>query len=147
VHKEIGEVLVKLHLAEAVERKRQQTLVLRSLLKPNQGVKVEISEEQLAQIKAHLKVDGDDEDTLIAAYASASVDYVERFCDGALVETLTPPVEGETQPREVIFTSGIWAAMLLLIGHWYANREAAAQNLSEVPLGVEALLIRHRRWN
>ncbi|MDP1363005.1 head-tail connector protein, partial [Klebsiella variicola] len=69
------------------------------------------------------------------------------FCDGALVETLTPPVEGETQPREVIFTSGIWAAMLLLIGHWYANREAAAQNLSEVPLGVEALLIRHRRWN
>ena len=78
---------------------------------------MEISEEQLAQIKAHLKVDGDDEDTLIAAYASASVDYVERFCDGALVETLTPPVEGETQPREVIFTSGIWAAMLLLIGH------------------------------
>ncbi|MCQ8300894.1 head-tail connector protein [Klebsiella pneumoniae] len=108
---------------------------------------MEISEEQLAQIKAHLKVDGDDEDTLIAAYASASVDYVERFCDGALVETLTPPVEGETQPREVIFTSGIWAAMLLLIGHWYANREAAAQNLSEVPLGVEVLLIRHRRWN
>ncbi|EMH3784411.1 head-tail connector protein [Klebsiella pneumoniae] len=108
---------------------------------------MEISEEQLAQIKAHLKVDGDDEDTLIAAYASASVDYVERFCDGALVETLTQPVEGETQPREVIFTSGIWAAMLLLIGHWYANREAAAQNLSEVPLGVEALLIRHRRWN
>ncbi|WP_407261006.1 head-tail connector protein [Klebsiella pneumoniae] len=40
---------------------------------------MEISEEQLAQIKAHLKVDGDDEDTLIAAYASASVDYVERF--------------------------------------------------------------------
>ncbi|HBT7098915.1 TPA: phage gp6-like head-tail connector protein, partial [Klebsiella pneumoniae] len=33
---------------------------------------MEISEEQLAQIKAHLKVDGDDEDTLISAYASAS---------------------------------------------------------------------------
>ena len=76
---------------------------------------MEISEEQLAQIKAHLKVDGDDEDTLISAYASASIDYVERFCDGALVETLTPPVEGETQPREVMFTSGICAAMHLLI--------------------------------
>lgn len=108
---------------------------------------MEISAEQLAQIKAHLKVDSDDEDSLIEAYASAAVDYVERFCDGALVETLTPPVEGEISAREVIFTSGIWAAMLLLIGHWYANREAAAQNLSEVPLGVEALLIRHRRWN
>lgn len=147
VHKEIGEVLVKLHLAEAVEPEKATDSGSAEPAKAKPGVKVEISEEQLAQIKAHLKVDGDDEDTLISAYASASVDYVERFCDGALVETLTPPVEGETQPREIIFTSGIWAAMLLLIGHWYANREAVAQNLSEVPLGVEALLIRHRRWN
>lgn len=108
---------------------------------------MEISAEKLAQIRAHLRVDSDDEDSLIEAYTSAAVDYVERFCDGALVETLTPSMEGETSPREVLFTSGIWAAMLLLIGHWYANREAAAQNLSEVPLGVEALLLRHRRWN
>ena len=50
-------------------------------------------------------------------------------------------------PREILFTPGIWAAMLLLIAHWYANREAAAQNLTEMPLGVEALLIRHRKWN
>ncbi|WP_459567770.1 head-tail connector protein [Enterobacter asburiae] len=41
----------------------------------------------------------------------------------------------------------MWVAVLLLIGHWYATREAAAQNLAEVPLGVEARLIRHRRWN
>lgn len=110
---------------------------------------MEISEEQLAQIKAHLKVDGDDEDTLIAAYASASVDYVERFCDGALVESLTPPVEGEMPPREILFTSGIWAAMLLLIGHWYANREAVnvGNITSELPLGVDALLMQHRRWH
>lgn len=108
---------------------------------------MEISAEQLAQIKTHLRVDNDAEDTLIAAYASAAVDYVEKFCDGALVETLTPPVEAKDPPREVLFTSGIWAAMLLLVGHWYANREAAAQNISEVPLGVEALLIRHRRWH
>ena len=108
---------------------------------------MEISAEQMAQIKAHLRVDSDAEDTLIGAYASAAVDYVEHFCDGALVEVLTPLAEEKEPPREVLFTSGIWAAMLLLIGHWYANREAAAQNLSEVPLGVEALLIRHRRWN
>lgn len=108
---------------------------------------MEISAEQMALIKTHLRVDSDAEDSLIAAYTSAAVDYVEQFCDGALVETLTPPVEGETPPREVLFTSGVWAAMLLLIGHWYANREAAAQNLTEMPLGVEALLIRHRRWH
>jgi uncharacterized phage protein (predicted DNA packaging) len=98
-------------------------------------------------IKAHLKVDSDDEDELVTAYASAAVDYVEHFCDGALVEALTPPVEGKEPLREVLFTPGIWAAILLLIGHWYANREAAAQNLAETPLGVEALLLRHRRWH
>lgn len=108
---------------------------------------MEISAEQMAQIKTHLKIDSGAEDDLIAAYASAAVDYVEHFCDGALVESLTPLQQGKEPPREVLFTAGIWAAMLLLIGHWYANREAAAQNLTEVPLGVEALLIRHRRWH
>lgn len=103
----------------------------------------------MAQIKTHLRVDSDAEDSLITAYTSAAIDYVELFCDGALVETLTPPVEGEAPPREVLFTSGIWAAMLLLIGNWYANREAVnvGNITSELPLGVEALLIRHRRWH
>ncbi|HGH5394192.1 TPA: head-tail connector protein [Raoultella planticola] len=108
---------------------------------------MEISEEQKAQIKTHLRVDDSNEDTLIDAYASAAVDYVEKYCDGTLVETLTPVEEGDEPPREILFTSGIWAAMLLLIGHWYTNREAVAQNLTEVPLAVEALLIRHRRWH
>ena len=108
---------------------------------------MEISAEQMALIKTHLRVDSDAVDSLITAYASAAIDYVELFCDGALVEALTPPAEGEASPREILFTPGIWAAILLLIGHWYANREAAAQNLTDMPLGVEALLIRHRRWH
>ncbi|MDV7025260.1 head-tail connector protein [Atlantibacter subterranea] len=108
---------------------------------------MEISAEQMTLIKTHLRVDGDTEDALIAAYAAAAVDYVEKFCDGTLVESLTPVSEDTDPPREVLFTSGIWAAMLLLIGHWYANREAAAPSLTETPLGVEALLIRHRRWH
>ncbi|WP_370527983.1 head-tail connector protein [Atlantibacter sp. RC6] len=108
---------------------------------------MEISAEQMTLIKTHLRVDGNTEDALIAAYTAAAVDYVEKFCDGALVESLTPASDDEEPPREVLFTSGIWAAMLLLIGHWYANREAAASSLTETPLGVEALLIRHRRWH
>ena len=108
---------------------------------------MEISEEQIAQVKTHLRVDDSNEDALIAAYTSAAVDYVERYCDGSLVETLTQVEEGEAPPREILFTSGIWAAMLLLIGHWYTNREAVGQSLTEVPLAVESLLIRHRRWH
>lgn len=56
---------------------------------------MEISAEQMALIKTHLRVDSDAEDSLISAYTSAAVDYVEKFCDGALVASLTPPVEGE----------------------------------------------------
>lgn len=40
---------------------------------------------------------------------------------------------------------GIKQAMLLLIGHWYENREAAApENLSEHPKAVDALLAPYR---
>lgn len=31
-------------------------------------------------------------------------------------------------------------AVLLLVGHWYNQREAVSGSLSEVPLGVEALV-------
>ena len=72
---------------------------------------MEISAEQMALIKTHLRVDSDAEDSLITAYASAAIDYVELFCDGALVEALTPPAEGEASPREILFTPGIWAAI------------------------------------
>ncbi len=110
---------------------------------------MEISAEQMALIKTHLRVDNDAEDSLITAYTAAAVDYVEKFCDGSLVESLSPPPEDKEPPREVLFTPGIWAAMLLLIGHWYANREAVnvGNITSELPLGVEALLFRHRRWH
>lgn len=35
---------------------------------------------------------------------------------------------------------GIWIATLMLIAHWYDEREAASTNLSEVPFGVRAML-------
>lgn len=108
---------------------------------------MEISEEQLAQIKLHLRVDHDADDDLIKIYLDAAFDYVEHYCDGKLVVEITPIVEGENPPREIIFTAGIWQAMLLLIGHYYSNREAVGQSQIEIPLGVESLLYRHRKWH
>ena len=46
---------------------------------------------------------------------------------------------GYGTPAEV--PSGICQAMLLLIGHWYRNRESVSDaGLAEVPMGVKALL-------
>lgn len=40
---------------------------------------------------------------------------------------------------------GIRHAMLMLVAHWYQNREAiAAGSMSDVPMAVEALINRHR---
>lgn len=108
-----------------------------------------ISPEQMALIKTHLRVDHNDEDALIAGYAQASVDFVENYCDGTLVTELTPPPENAEPLREVLFSPGIWQAMLLLIGHYYSNRESVVTGTiaTELPLGVEALLYRHRKWH
>lgn len=108
---------------------------------------MELSPAQMALIKSHLRVDHNDEDDLIAGYAQASVDFVEHYCDGTLVVELTPPAEDKEPLREVLFSSGIWQAMLLLIGQYYANREASGQSQTEIPFGVEALLYRHRKWH
>lgn len=108
---------------------------------------MEITPENLSKLKKHLRVEGDEEDDLITGYAQAAIDFVENYCDGALVKTLTPPVINQDPPREVIFTAGIWHAILLLTAYWYENREAAGQELTEIPLGVEPLLLRHRKWH
>lgn len=108
---------------------------------------MEISPQQMVLIKKHLRVDHDDEDDLIAGYVAASVNFVEFYCDGSLVTETTPPGDDKEPPREVLFTSGIWQAMLLLIGQYYANREASAPSQTEIPFGVEALLFRHRKWH
>jgi uncharacterized phiE125 gp8 family phage protein len=47
---------------------------------------------------------------------------------------------------EIAVTTPIRQAMLLMVGHWYANREAvAAGGMAELPLAVTSLLINQAR--
>jgi hypothetical protein len=78
---------------------------------------------------------------------------------GATALTVTAsalgPVVTVTEDCDVTFTcampaglrAAVRVAVLLLVGHWYANREAVGQGLSELPLSVDALVspIRWRR--
>jgi uncharacterized phiE125 gp8 family phage protein len=52
-------------------------------------------------------------------------------------------VVGYGTPNDV--PKEIKQAALLLIGHYYANREAVGSVGSEIPLGVQALLNNRRR--
>lgn len=96
----------------------------------------------LALVKQHLKVEHDDEDALIQGYVAAAEAHVEQHCDRQLVA-------GEpTGPEQMSLTKDIEQAILLLVGHWYSNREAVVIGTisSAVPLAVERLLWYRKRF-
>jgi uncharacterized phiE125 gp8 family phage protein len=65
-----------------------------------------------------------------------------------------PETDGEPGSVRIEFTAGYAAmpasikhAALLMIGHWYENREAATEaKLSDMPMAVDALLMPYRNW-
>lgn len=97
----------------------------------------------LERVKLHLRVDGDDEDANILGYVAAAKAHVAMHCDRVLVEV------GEVvEPEQMGLTADVEQAILLLVGHWYANREAVATGVSvaEVPLAVDRLLMYRKRF-
>lgn len=90
----------------------------------------------LAEVKTHLRVGSDtSEDSLITTYITAAREYVEGYQNRIYLST-DEEVTAETM-------TGIEkAACLLLIGHWYENRQAVVLGTppSEVPFAVKALL-------
>lgn len=74
----------------------------------------------LDEIKLHLRIDGDDEDTLLKHYLSASVQDVELRTHRTLVSA-TDPDAICTQESEL--PSIIKEYLLLSIGDMYKNRE------------------------
>ncbi|RYF75072.1 MAG: phage gp6-like head-tail connector protein [Comamonadaceae bacterium] len=89
--------------------------------------------------KAHLRVDGTDEDTLIGAYLGAAYLAVE----GAIFRKVhsTSPEVPLLDFTAIVTNDAINSAALLILGHLYANRESVAQGQAvEVPMGAQWLL-------
>ncbi|MDN5519193.1 head-tail connector protein [Pseudomonas sp.] len=101
----------------------------------------------LGTVKAHLRVDGDEEDSLVQGYTDAAISTFELWTNRRLI------AEGEALPdpagNALIITKAIRQGALLLIGHWYANREAVATGTiaTELPLATNALWKPHRWVN
>lgn len=80
----------------------------------------------LGEVKEHVRVDHFDDDGLLNGYIDAAVDYLARI--GCHVDD---------DPLPIV----IKQAALLLVGHWYTNREAVESAASfELPLGFNALV-------
>jgi uncharacterized phiE125 gp8 family phage protein len=192
------------------------------LLSPIRIAGPAVSSVSLAEAKLHLRIDGDDEDTLVEALVDAAVQYLDGwsgilgrclisqqwqvslgswpFCplrlpfpgissvsvgyldtdgadqsvDGSLFQTYddargtvlafrsaftSPSLQDErTDAVTIAFTAGygdgpedipapIRAAILLLVGHWYQNREAVnvGNIVTELPFAVRSLIEPFRR--
>lgn len=79
----------------------------------------------LTMAKEHIRVEHTEEDTLIQHYIDAALAWVIRYTGENYLDTI---IELEQ-------------AQLLLIGHWYENREAVVvgSSVAELPFAVEAL--------
>lgn len=95
----------------------------------------------LERAKLHLRVVADDEDGLISAYITAAREYAEKFQNRIFVSD-DPDAEVE-EPGELEK-----AAMLLIVGHLYENREAVVvgSTVTNIPIGAISLLTFNREW-
>lgn len=101
----------------------------------------------LATFKQHLRHEADytDEDATIQVYLDGAEAAVAGFLNRPLVAGGVTPSPGSF---ELPITPAVTAAVLLLAGHLYANREAVVTGTisTALPLSVQFLLAPHRVW-
>lgn len=96
----------------------------------------------VATVKAQLRLDPDGtEDDLLERYVSAARAHVEQHCDRTIADV-------PADDSQMALTDDVWQAILLLVGHWHANREGVVVGSvsNQLELGVERLLWYRKRF-
>lgn len=102
---------------------------------------------ELGAAKLHLRVDDDAEDALIGLYIeaaeTAAVDFLNRNVYATQADMEAAAESPEALP--MVLNAAVRAAMLLILGHLYANREDVATTaVNKLPMGAHSLLYPHR---
>lgn len=97
---------------------------------------------ELGVVKQHLRVEGDHEDALVGVYLAAAVDAAERYLGRKLYADQVP----EEEEQGLVITPSITAAILLITGHLYENREEVVTGTiaARLPMASESLLWPYR---
>lgn len=84
----------------------------------------------IALMRKHLRVDHEDDDELIELYAESALAWALWYCDNPALKLVTD------------FPASFKAALLLLLAHSYANREAVVIGTpaAKLPQAVDSLL-------
>src|SRR5690554_3005952 len=104
--------------------------------------------------QCRLEPDDTDEDALLETYATAAQRMVENRTGRMLYATEGEiPKDAETgEPTDehaLVLDDDLTTAMLLLISHWFENREAVVIGTitSELPMAVDALIKPYQHFN
>ncbi|THK38112.1 phage gp6-like head-tail connector protein [Ensifer sp. MPMI2T] len=101
----------------------------------------------LALVKKHLRVSFSDDDVEIEAYQAAAESIVTEYLDREVYVEGGSPTSGD-DGTAIEVTAPIKAAILLLVGDLYENREAdpKLEGDAVLPRAVRALLAPYRVW-
>lgn len=93
----------------------------------------------VAEAKAHLRIDYADDDEQLEAWIQAATEFINN--ETGIDWANRTDNNGDPLPVPHL----IRAAVLMLVGHFYGNREATSPlTLHEVPLGVQRIIEQHR---
>lgn len=97
----------------------------------------------LATVKLHLRVDDSAEDALIGLYVTAAEEFAMQFLGRTIYAT---ELAQGLDTAGIVINPAIQAALLLIVGHLYANREdvLAGVSVAQLPNGAQYLLQPYR---
>lgn len=99
----------------------------------------------VAQVKAHIRVEIDDEeDDLIEEYIESAILMISRYINQKIYENEVPPEES----NGTIFDVTMRQALYLIVGEWYRYREnTSTSDMHPLSNGVKQLLDPIRKRN
>jgi len=97
----------------------------------------------LATVKLHLRVDDSAEDALIGLYVTAAEEFAMQFLGRMIYAT---ELAQGLDTAGIVINPAIQAALLLIVGHLYANREdvLAGVSVAQLPNGSQYLMQPYR---
>ena len=97
----------------------------------------------LAPVKLHLRVDDSAEDALIGLYVTAAEEFAMQFLGRTIYAT---ELAQGLDTAGIVINPAIQAALLLIVGHLYANREdvLAGVSVAQLPNGSQYLMQPYR---
>lgn len=103
----------------------------------------------LATAKAHLRIDGADDDTMAGLYRDAAEAQVVQYLDRPVYPagySLPEVGEDDYDATAIVASADIVAAVLLMTGRMYETREPSGSGDAVMPAEVRALLAPYRVW-